>query len=64
MGRRRAHATYHESHGVDVATGMDFAMDLTPLIEETGRDVIVYVDEHIDRFARDVSDRLARLRSI
>jgi LmbE family N-acetylglucosaminyl deacetylase len=64
MGRRRAHATYHESHGVDVATGMDFAMDLTPLIEETGRDVIAYVDEHIDRFARDVSDRLGRLRSI
>ncbi|MCL6614772.1 MAG: PIG-L family deacetylase, partial [Firmicutes bacterium] len=31
MGRRRAHATYHATHGVDEATGLTFAMDLTPL---------------------------------
>ena len=35
-GRRRAHATYHESHGRDVATGLTFAMDLTPLIQDPG----------------------------
>jgi hypothetical protein len=32
MARRRANATYFESHGVDVTTGLSFAMDLTPLI--------------------------------
>ena len=32
MGRRRAHATYHASHGTDATTQLNFAMDLTPLI--------------------------------
>jgi LmbE family N-acetylglucosaminyl deacetylase len=63
MGRRRAHATYHESHSTDLTTGMIFAMDLTPLVEEPDRDVQAYVQEHVNRFAQEVADRLARLRS-
>jgi len=63
MGRRRAHATYHESHGTDLTTGMIFAMDLTPLVEEPDRDVQAYVQERINRFAQEVADRLVRLRS-
>src|SRR5512142_146888 len=35
MGRRRANATYFESHGVDVTTGLSYAMDMTPLLRET-----------------------------
>ena len=54
MGRRRAHATYHASHGTDVTTGTNFAMDLTPLIADPAKDILAYVQEHIDRFARDV----------
>jgi hypothetical protein len=36
-------------------------MDLTPLIEYPARDVRAYVQERIDRFARDVAERFARL---
>jgi len=61
MGRRRANATYHTSHGVDVAGGMTFAMDLTPLLEEPGRDVQEYVRGFVERFAQDVSQRLEKL---
>lgn len=61
LGRRRANATYHDAYGVDVATGMAFAMDLTPLIVEPGLNIGRYVAEFIDRFARDVKDRLERL---
>ena len=61
LGRRRAHATYYEAHGTDVATGMILAMDLTPLIEEPARSIQAYVQEFLDRFAQDVTDRLARL---
>jgi LmbE family N-acetylglucosaminyl deacetylase len=61
QGRRRANATYYESHGTDVTTGMTLAMDLTPLIEDPMRDVHAYVQEHIDRLARDVAERFARL---
>jgi len=61
LGRRRANATYYAAHSVDVATGMAFAMDLTPLVTEPARDIRSYTQEFIDRFARDVGERLARL---
>jgi LmbE family N-acetylglucosaminyl deacetylase len=60
MGRRRANATYFESHGVDTALGTSYAMDLTPLITDPGKDIASYVKEFIDRFAEDVYGRLKR----
>jgi LmbE family N-acetylglucosaminyl deacetylase len=61
MGRRRAHATYHESHDPDAATGLIFAMDLTPLIEDDAREIALFVQEFVARFAQDVAARLNRL---
>jgi LmbE family N-acetylglucosaminyl deacetylase len=61
MGRRRAHATYHSSHGVDVSTGLTFAMNLTPLITDATTDIEGFVLEHIDRFSTDVTGRLKKL---
>jgi LmbE family N-acetylglucosaminyl deacetylase len=61
LGRRRANATYYESHGVDSSIGMVYAMDLTPLIVASEKDIITFVQEHIQRFAHDVADRLTRL---
>lgn len=61
MGRRRANATYHESHAVDVAQLMNFAMDLTPLVRDPALDPERYVQGFIERFARDVSERLKKL---
>ena len=61
MGRRRAHATYFESHGVDLATGLTYAMDLTPLIVQTDLQIASFVQDAIQRFAQDVTDRLNRV---
>jgi LmbE family N-acetylglucosaminyl deacetylase len=61
LGRRRANATYFESHGVDVSTGMSYAMDLTPLIQNDETDPADFVLNHIQSFSKDVKDRLARL---
>ena len=61
MGRRRAHATYHSSHGVDATGGLTFAMDLTPLLADPGLDVITFVSGYIDRFAGEVKERLGRV---
>jgi LmbE family N-acetylglucosaminyl deacetylase len=61
MGRRRANATYFESHGVDLTTGMSYAMDLTPLIRVPLKELLPFVQEHIQRFAQDVADRLSRI---
>ncbi len=61
MGRRRANATYFESHGVDTLQGLLFGMDLTPLIQKPTMDITAFVQAHIDRFARDVADRLKKV---
>ncbi len=62
LGRRRANATYHAPFETDMATGMAFAMDLTPLIQDTGRSVEAHVRECTEHFVRDVTDRLRRLQ--
>jgi len=61
MGRRRANATYAESHGVDQALGLSYGMDLTPLIHNPALDPTAYVQEFMARFAQDVASRLKRL---
>jgi LmbE family N-acetylglucosaminyl deacetylase len=61
LGRRRANATYYESHGVDTSTGMSYAMDLTPLIENEEMEIAEFVLNHIRNFSKDVEDRLTRL---
>jgi LmbE family N-acetylglucosaminyl deacetylase len=61
LGRRRANATYFESHGVDQTLGLSFGIDLTPLITDTTKDVTTFIQEHIDRFVVDVSSRLSRV---
>ena len=59
-GRRRAHATYSESHGTDQHAALSWAMDLTPLMHDG--DPSDYVAELLHRFEEDVSARIARLR--
>ena len=61
MARRKANATYFESHSVDVMSGMSFSMDLTPLILDANLDIEGYVQEFIHRFSQDVSNRLKRV---
>jgi len=63
LGRRRANATYYASHAIDVTTGMSFAMDLTPLIEQPDLEVETYIQGFINRLACDVMERMARLGS-
>lgn len=58
MGRRQANATYFASHDTDVATGLLFAMDLTPLIEDPDLSVVEHAQSFITRLAREVTGRL------
>jgi LmbE family N-acetylglucosaminyl deacetylase len=61
-GRRRANATYYAPHDTDIATGMTFAMDLTPLIRDPGKNIQTYVEQFLDRFAQEVRERLIQLQ--
>ena len=61
LARRRANATYFESHGVDMATGLSFGMDMTALILEGGPEPLGFIQESMQRFMQDVTDRLQRV---
>lgn len=61
-GRRRANATFFQSHKVDGAELINFGMDLTPLIQNDQLDATEYVEEYVQRFAEDVSSRIARMK--
>ena len=61
MGRRRANATFSESHDTDTATGLAYAMDMSPLIFDESINPMDFVRNLIDRFSKDVTDRLQRL---
>ncbi|MHB0912313.1 MAG: PIG-L deacetylase family protein [Armatimonadota bacterium] len=62
VGRRRAHATYFASHGVDGTTQLNFAMDMTPLVTDPSLDPLEYVRGYIARFAEEVSERVSKLK--
>lgn len=62
MGRRAAHATYSATHKTDIMTGCTFALDLTPLIHDPSRDIASFLEAALDRFKREVIERLYTLR--
>ena len=60
LGRRRANATFFESHAVDESESVSFAMDLTPLVADPSLDIAEYVLGFIRRFEADVRNKLTR----
>jgi len=60
MGRRRAHATYYQSHSVDASQMINFGVDLTPLIQDEKLDPAEYIAGFIQRFAEDVNARVKK----
>jgi LmbE family N-acetylglucosaminyl deacetylase len=61
MGRRKANATFFESHELDSTQGLSFGMDLTPLIKDDRIGIRDFVRDFISHFANDVTERLARM---
>jgi LmbE family N-acetylglucosaminyl deacetylase len=62
-GRRYAHATYLASHGVDAATRVSLALDLTPLITDPGQSVTDFIRSILDRFNADVLNRIEAFKA-
>jgi LmbE family N-acetylglucosaminyl deacetylase len=64
LGRRRANATFFESHAVDRVSGLSYAMDLTPLITGDPIDPEKFLHAYIQHFENDVRERIGRLKSL
>ncbi|MCP5049447.1 MAG: PIG-L family deacetylase, partial [bacterium] len=60
FGRQQANATFYHSHRVDETGQLVFAMDLTPLVADNSLDILEYVMTYIQRFQRDVENKLKR----
>ncbi len=60
QARRRAHATYFQSHSVDAAQMINFGVDLTPLIQDEKLDPVEYIGGFVKRFAEDVNSRVRK----
>jgi len=58
LGRRKAHATFFESHAVDSATLLTFAMDLSPLVRDDTLSIAAYTASLIDELKADVVKRI------
>ena len=59
LGRRRANATFFESHQVDRASAVAFAVDLTPLVQDPSLGIRDFVQDSIARFSAEVDRLLA-----
>lgn len=60
-GRRRAHATYSESHATDKAENLIYGMDLTPLIEDDKLEPSALYERYLGAFQAEVQSRLSKL---
>ena len=59
-GRRLANATMFDSHSSDDSSGLTWAMDLKPLIDDPSLDIADFTLSYIDRFRNDVKDRISK----
>jgi hypothetical protein len=60
-GRRIANATYYATHETDVCSAMNYALDLTPLVQSENLTVKDYILNKIGSFQAEVLSRLERL---
>jgi LmbE family N-acetylglucosaminyl deacetylase len=61
LGRRRANATFHTSHGTDKYEGITWAMDLTPLFDDQNLSITKFAADCVERLREDVISRNRRM---
>lgn len=60
-GRRLANATFGESHACDTYTALNYAMDLTPLVQDENLGLADYVAGFIQRFENSAKEIFRKL---
>lgn len=57
-GRRRAHATFHQSHRADAATHLTFALDLAPLLQDDTLSLVEFTEAILRDFRDEIRSGL------
>jgi hypothetical protein len=58
LGRRRANATYYNSHAADAETELTWAIDLMPLLRDPSLTLEGFTLSLVDRFRMDIKKQL------
>lgn len=61
LARRRANATFLESHATDVMDSAIYAIDLTPVVQDDACDILEFVSTLIDEFRAAVIQQLRQV---
>lgn len=62
LGRRAANATFFASHATDNAIGLNFGMDMTPLLKDKDLDPVAYVKTFLGEFQESVVGVIEAMR--
>jgi len=62
MGRNLANATFFDSHSADDETGINWSMDLSPLVPNEYLDITEYTLGYVDRLKVDIQLRLKKFQ--
>ena len=60
LGRRRANATFFDSHGSDIYSSVTWGIDLKPLIEDASLSIKTFILEKIAQLSQDVASRVSK----
>ena len=59
LGRKRANATYFASHDTDDYSAVEYALDITALVNDESLTIAGFINKFIDDFKDDVNKRIA-----
>ena len=60
VGRKRANATYLNSHSVDHYISVEYGLDVTELVNDETLTPIAFINKYIDKFKEDVNHRISK----
>ena len=60
LGRRRANATFFDTHGSDIYTSVTWGIDLKPLVEDTSLPMEALILEKMVELSRNVANRVSK----
>jgi hypothetical protein len=60
QGRRRANATFFDSHGSDLYSSVAWGVDLKPLVEDASLSMEAFIAEKVTQLSEDIVNRVSK----
>lgn len=60
QGRRRANATFFDSHGSDLYSSVAWGVDLKPLVEDASLSMEAFIADKVTQLSEDIVNRVSQ----